>query len=233
MELFFANNIVSKIFELPETEAHHVLHVLRYEVGDELNVTDGKGNLHVCKIILAKKKCEVEIVKSTFQSQNLFPTTIAIAPTKSRERLEWFLEKATELGVSEIQLLKTQHAEKWNVGVERLEKVLIAAIKQSFQTWLPVLKPVIAFEKFVAASKSFPQKLICHNLQPSSQQLLQAAQPKLKTVITIGPEGGFSDAEINFAKENNFKTVLLGNNRLRTETAGVTAAAVLQQINCE
>ena len=231
MELFFAENIDDNLFELPETEAHHLVHVLRYTIGSELKITDGKGKLANCKInSISKKKCVVEIVSTEFFKNPQTPISIAIAPTKNRERLEWFLEKATEIGVSEIRFIQTQHAEKWNLNIERINKVLVAAIKQSNQFWLPAIQPVVTFEKMLQLP-NFEQKFICHNLSSATEQLINCAKPNLKTLIAIGPEGGFSETEISSALNNNFKPVLLGNNRLRTETAGMVAVATLQQIN--
>ena len=233
MELFFSNNRVGNLIEMPETEAHHLLHVLRYEIGDAIKITDGQGNFFETKIIeINKKKCVVEIERQQTVEKPKYRTTIAIAPTKNRERLEWFLEKATEIGVNEIQLIKTQHAEKSNFTIERLEKILIAAIKQSNQAWLPILKSIISFDELMK-QKIYDQFFICHNLPPSTQQLIQVAKPNLKTLMAIGPEGGFSNQEIELALKNNFQMVLMGNNRLRTETAGIVAATILQQVNCK
>ncbi len=233
MELFFSNNRIGNLIEMPETEAHHLLHVLRYKIGDTIKITDGQGNFFETKIIeINKKKCVVEIAQQQTIEKPKHRTTIAIAPTKNRERLEWFLEKATEIGVDEIQLIKTQHAEKSNVAIERLEKILVAAIKQSNQAWLPVLKPLITFDELIKL-KNFDQFFICHNLPPATQQLIQVANPNLKTLMAIGPEGGFSHQEIEMALKNNFQMVLMGNNRLRTETAGIVAATILQQVNCK
>ena len=233
MELFFSNNRIGNLIEMPETEAHHLLHVLRYKIGDTIKITDGQGNFFETKIIeINKKKCVVEIERQQTVEKPKYRTTIAIAPTKNRERLEWFLEKATEIGVNEIQLIKTQHAEKSNFTIERLEKILIAAIKQSNQAWLPILKSIISFDELMK-QKIYDQFFICHNLPPSTQQLIQVAKPNLKTLMAIGPEGGFSNQEIELALKNNFQMVLMGNNRLRTETAGIVAATILQQVNCK
>ncbi|MEY2829144.1 MAG: Ribosomal small subunit methyltransferase [Bacteroidota bacterium] len=232
MELFYCKNINKPFFELPETEAHHVLQVLRYKVGDKLKVTNGIGNIFDCKINEAsKKKCVLEIINE----QNLpiahHQITLAIAPTKSRERMEWCLEKATEIGVQKIQFIQTAYSEKWKVTNDRFEKVLIAAMKQSAQVWLPELLPIINFENWIKQTDNAAQKLICHNLNVTSAQLINVAKKYQHTIIAIGPEGGFSEHEIVSATKNNFECVLLGNTRLRTETAAITALSVLQQIN--
>ncbi len=232
MELFFSNQIVGNLIEMPESEAHHLLNVLRYKIGDELKVTNGKGDFFESKIIeINKKKCVVEIIKIISIDKPKHYISIAIAPTKNRERLEWFFEKATEIGIDEIQLIKTQYSEKSNVAIDRLQKVLLAAIKQSNQAWLPILKPMIDFEKLIHYQNDYQQSFICHNLPPSTIQLIKIAKPHLKTLIMIGPEGGFSNHEIDLASKNKFQTVLLGNNKLRTETAGIIAASILKQIN--
>jgi 16S rRNA (uracil1498-N3)-methyltransferase len=232
MELFYCNNINKPYFELPETEAHHVLQVLRYKIGDSLQVTNGIGNFFDCKIKEAtKKKCVLEIVNEQFVPINNHQITLAIAPTKSRERMEWCLEKATEIGVQKIQFIQTLHSEKWKLTNDRFEKVLIAAIKQSAQAWLPELLPIITFENWIKQIDQSTQNFICHNLNSTSAQLINVAKKHKHTIIAIGPEGGFSESEIALATKNNFECVLLGNTRLRTETAAITALSLLQQIN--
>jgi 16S rRNA (uracil1498-N3)-methyltransferase len=232
MELFYCKDCNQSSFELPETEAHHAIQVLRHEMGDALWITNGKGSFFECKIITAtKKKCTVEIISEQKNALSPNKITLAIAPTKSRERMEWCLEKATEIGVTEIQFIQTKYSEKWNVASDRFEKVLIAAIKQSGQCWLPKLSSIIGFEKFINEAEKNAQKFICHNLDNTSPQLINAASKNNHIIIAIGPEGGFNDDEIKFAVTNNFKCVLLGNTRLRTETAAITALSVLQQIN--
>ncbi|MEN9521666.1 MAG: hypothetical protein RL065_43 [Bacteroidota bacterium] len=234
MELFFCKDVDLLSFDLPENEAHHAVQVLRYQNGDDILITNGQGSFFNCKIIFtSKKKCTVQVLSEEKVAINKSKITLAIAPTKSRERMEWCLEKATEIGVNEIQFIQTQYSEKWNVANDRFEKVLISAIKQSGQAWLPKLNSIISFEKFIQDSKGNTQNFICHNLDNSSSQILNVATKHDSTIIAIGPEGGFSDKEIQYAVSNNFKCVLLGNNRLRTETAAITALSILQQINVQ
>jgi 16S rRNA (uracil1498-N3)-methyltransferase len=232
MELFYCKNIIKPFFELPETEAHHVLQVLRYKIGDTLKVTNGMGDMFDCKINeVSKKRCVLEIVAEQYTASAPHPITLAIAPTKSRERMEWCLEKATEIGVKNIQFIQTSYSEKWRITNDRFEKVLIAAMKQSAQVWLPKLLPIISFENWIKQTDNAAQKLICHNLNSTAAQLISVAKKNQHTIIAIGPEGGFSEPEIVSATKNNFECVLLGNTRLRTETAAITALSVLQQIN--
>ena len=234
MELFFCKDTITSSFDLPEGEAHHAIQVLRYQIGDEILITNGSGSFLKCKIISAtKKKCTVQVLSEQKTELNKSKIILAIAPTKNRERMEWCLEKATEIGVNEIQFIQTKYSEKWNVANDRFEKVLIAALKQSGQAWLPKLSSIISFEKFILNADKNPQNLICHNLDNTSPQIINLATKQNSTIIAIGPEGGFSDDEIKFAIANNFKCVLLGNTRLRTETAAITALSVLQQINAQ
>ena len=234
MELFFCKDTNPSSFDLPEAEAHHAIQVLRYQIGDNILITNGSGVFLKCKIISAtKKKCTVQVLSEEKIEKSKSKIILAIAPTKSRERMEWCLEKATEIGVNEIQFIQTKYSEKWNVANDRFEKVLIAALKQSGQAWLPKLSSIISFEKFILNADKNSQNLICHNLDNSSPQILNLVTKQTSTIIAIGSEGGFSDDEIKFAVANNFKCVLLGNNRLRTETAAITALSVLQQINTQ
>jgi 16S rRNA (uracil1498-N3)-methyltransferase len=231
MEIFYSPDCDSHQINLPDLEAHHALHVLRYKLGDEIFVMNGMGKLVKGKICLqTKKSCVVEKISERFLTPATNVFSIAIAPTKNRDRLEWFLEKATELGVRKVFLIKTKYTEKQNISFDRCERVIISAMKQSCNYYKPELIDIQPFEKVVKL-KIAQQKFICHNLIEATPQLIKVAKPSSNSIILIGPEGGFDDTEIKLAIDNDFKCVLLGNQRLRTETAGVTAAALLQQIN--
>jgi len=229
---------------LPEEESAHCLRVLRMKVGDRMYLTDGKGFFHQGEIIsVHSKKCTVKIIQSIpDRAKRNFHLTIAIAPTKNIERFEWFLEKATELGCDEIIPILCRHSERTVIKTERLNKVLVAAMKQSLKSELPRLNDIQDYKTFISSAKNLDaEKYIGHIPELSDSEfppenpkgaLLQSIYTKGKKVlIAVGPEGGFSEEEIAIATGNGFIPVSLGNSRLRVETAGITACAVLNSIN--
>jgi 16S rRNA (uracil1498-N3)-methyltransferase len=232
MHIFYDPNIdpENKCFTLSEEESGHACRVLRLGKGDRIELLDGKGSRYVCTIVEAHpKKCSVEIVSSQSESAPQREIHIAIAPTKNMERLEWFTEKATELGITHITLLECRNNERKQVKTDRLTKILISAMKQSKRSFLPVLSDLTPFKDFV---KAYPNGYIAHctdeNKVPLRQALLDNNAP-----ILIGPEGDFSNDEIKLSHEFGYKGVELGDNRLRTETAGLYACAVAYELRNE
>jgi 16S rRNA (uracil1498-N3)-methyltransferase len=195
--------------------------------GNELHVTDGKGNLFTAKIIEAHKKhCTIEMIRHTFSHAPQPEITMAISPLKNHNRFEWFLEKATEIGVNTIVPLICNRTDKQNLRNERLQNILISAMLQSRQVWFPELQHPLLFKDFIASSfNTIQQKYIAHCAEDSKQSL-QANEKS--TLILIGPEGDFTSEEITMALKNNYIPVTLGNTRLRTETAGIAAAVKLR-----
>lgn len=231
MDLYFDENIESNDFILNITESKHCINVLRKRNGDIINVTDGKGSLYITHIIDANaKKCQLELENKTTIS-NTFPHIhIAIAPTKNIDRLEWFLEKATEIGISEITPLYCSHSERKHIRHDRLDKIVIAAMKQSLKYFKPTLNELTPFSDFIAKENN-TNKYIAH-CSGSERHLLQTSYNKNKdATLLIGPEGDFSIDEITKALNAGFKPVSLGNNRLRTETAGVVGVATFAFVN--
>ena len=226
MELFYSTSIHDDHFLLEGEEAHHLLKVLRHKEGDTVMVTDGKGSLYTTHITEANpKKCLLKIIKQDKKdSEKNYSVHIAIAPTKNTDRLEWFLEKATEIGVDEISLIICKHSERRVVKEERLVKVLVAAMKQSLKSFLPHLHPLKTFSQLIEGSRE-PQRYICS--LDAMDLLSERYIPSEKTIILIGPEGDFSKEEIALASSHGFVPVSLGNSRLRTETAGIMACATL------
>lgn len=228
MQLFYNPLITSanKTFSFDKEESKHIVKVLRKNTGDELLVTNGKGVLFTTKITEAtEKKCV-----STLLNLQEFPVPkhslhIAIAPTKMNDRIEWFLEKATEIGVSEITFLLCNRSERNSINLERYEKIVVAAAKQSLQYYFPVVNPLVKLETFVKNDNS-SLKFIAHCEEDSKNHLKDSLTNSFKTTILIGPEGDFTPNEIKLALENNYIPVTLGENRLRTETAGIMACAV-------
>ena len=213
-------------FLLSEETSKHCIQVLRMKVGEQLNITDGKGNLYIAAITTADKKyTTVNILSSSYNPQQQRIVSIAISLVKNVVRFEWFLEKATEIGVSEIIPLLCKRTERQHFRLDRMNNILIAAMLQSRQTWLPILHEPIAFENIFTAN-NYQTKLIAHCLEDEKASIKQLTLAN-NIQILIGPEGDFTETEIQLAVQNNYLPVSLGNTRLRTETAGITAAVLL------
>ncbi len=227
MHVFYTPDILVKN-ELPDEEAQHCLRVLRLSQGDEIMLTDGKGSFYKAEISLATgMKCFVSITE-TIPQEKFWPCHlhIAMAPTKNMDRNEWFAEKATEIGFDELTFLNCRFSERKVIKAERIEKILVSAIKQSLKANLPVLNEMTDFDKFV--SRDFPgQKFIAHCYEGEKPLLKDVLRKGEDAVVLIGPEGDFTKQEIELALQNNFIPVSLGDTRLRTETAGVVAASLL------
>jgi 16S rRNA (uracil1498-N3)-methyltransferase len=233
MNIFYASNIVGDLLEFDEEETRH-LQVLRYALGRSLHVVDGKGNWYEAALLeLGKKKAIAKIISHTPQAERKpYRLHLAIAPTKNIERLEWFLEKATEIGVDEITPLVCRHSERAQVRADRLEKILLSAMKQSLKTFLPRLNPLTPLKTFLPAQKDFDgQKCIAWITDPPAALLQQTYQLGQSVIVVIGPEGDFAPEEIEQAKACNFSPVSLGTSRLRTETAGVVAVHTIELMN--
>lgn len=227
---FFAETISEPgtQFTLDEATSKHVNQVLRMVKGGQLHLTDGKGKKATAVIIdQPKKSCIVQVMDQVLQPATQPHIAIAISLLKNSARLEWFLEKATELGVSEIILLLCQRTERSHFRLDRLKNIMVSAMLQSQQSWLPELKEPIAFKQWIE-SASYQNKYIAHCLEAEKHSLTPPAISAEQTVICIGPEGDFSEEEINQALQKNYQPVTLGSTRLRTETAGIAAATLLR-----
>jgi 16S rRNA (uracil1498-N3)-methyltransferase len=234
MQLFFTKNIRNNIAELSEDEARHAVQVLRRKVGDVLHFTDGLGNLYTGKIVETGKKSCLVAIENTVENYSTHPyhLHVAIAPTKNMDRFEWFLEKTTEIGIDEITPLICQRSERTVVKTERLNGVLLSAMKQSLKTQLPKLNEAIGFQQFMKRDTSNYQKFIAHCVDDAEKTPLSKMYQKgQNTVLLIGPEGDFSDAEISLALAQGFQAASLGNSRLRTETAGVVGCHTVSLLN--
>jgi len=233
MHIFFEPNISSKIISLNEIESKHCIKVLRLNINDEILLLDGKGNLHTAKILNDNhKKCEVEIIKTiTDYNKRDYYLHIAIAPTKNMDRFEWFLEKTTEIGIDEITPLLCARSERKIVKIERIIKVVRSAMKQAIIAKHPKVNEFTKFKDFVNSIGDNTEKYIAH-CEESSKKLLQDYRLKNRSsVILIGPEGDFTDEEIKLALSNDYKEISLGQNRLRTETAGIVACSTVAFVN--
>ena len=222
MQLFYLENPENEIILSPE-ESKHATKVLRKKEGDVLDFTDGKGNFYKAEITLAdSRKCRLQIVSSKQkEKQHNYHLHIAIAPTKNMDRFEWFLEKATEIGIDEITPIICSRSERKVIKTERCNKILLSAMKQSLKFHLPKLNKAISLTDFLKINVD-GVKYIAH-CEKSNKLELKNEKLEEKTLILIGPEGDFSATEIEMALKNNFKAVSLGTSRLRTETAGIVA----------
>ena len=222
MRLFYDPTIESskKNHALSEEESKHICRVLRLKIGDDVAILDGNGSLFETKIIDDNpKRCSVEIVNHTFQEKPTSEIHIAIAPTKMMDRLEWFLEKATEIGITEVTPLLCDNSERKQIKDERLEKILVSAMKQSKRMYLPKLNTLTDFNTFIQAH---PSGLLAHCYE-NEKNAMKDIFVFNNCPILIGPEGDFSTKEVEFAMKSGYKTITLGKNRLRTETAGIYA----------
>ena len=221
--LFYTPHIENDLAPLDREESRHLLTVLRKDVGDQLRLTDGKGCFYNAIIAEAgKKQAVVRIVEKIQTPEPPAKLHIAIAPTKQIDRFEWFLEKATEIGIQKITPLLCQRSERKVVRHDRLEKVLISAMKQSLQSRLPQLQALTRFADVVRQNDT-PQRFIAWCPNEPLPDLRTLIRPSTDTLILIGPEGDFSPEEIALADENGFTGIGLGSTRLRTETAGLVA----------
>lgn len=218
---------------LPESDSQHCVRVLRMKEGDTLEVIDGKGHRYTCRLIEAHaKRAHVEIIEKQdvpLSWQNNI--TIAVAPTKHLDRMEWMVEKLTEIGVNRIIPLLCRYSERKELKIERLEKIAISAMKQSLKTVLPIID-VMTPIKDVITKQMYDQRFIAYCDTSIPRKLLSADYRANKdTLILIGPEGDFSTEEINLALNSGYKPISLGDNRLRTETAAVVACDTCHIIN--
>lgn len=227
MALFYVPNLISENI-LPEDESLHAVKVLRLQAGSEIELVDGVGGYYKAIITSAHhKRCGFEIVEATQGlGKRNYNLHIAIAPTKSMDRLEWFVEKATEIGIDSITCIICKHSERKVVKNERLEKIIVSAAKQSKKAYFPVLNELVSFNDFLKTYKA-EQKFIAHCYEADKRILQEEVSANSDVLILIGPEGDFSQDEIESAVSSGFEPVSLGESRLRTETAGVVAACTL------
>jgi len=223
MQLFYLENHKDEII-LSAEESKHATKVLRKKEGDILNFTDGKGAFYKAEIIVAdSRKCRLKVVSTEQkEKQHNYHLHIAIAPTKNMDRFEWFLEKATEIGIDEITPIICTHSERKKIKTERCNRILLSAMKQSLKFHVPKLNEAMSLSDFIKQDYE-GTKYIAH-CEDGEKKELKRVNKTEKTIILIGPEGDFSPKEIELALQNQFKAVSLGTSRLRTETAGIIAA---------
>jgi 16S rRNA (uracil1498-N3)-methyltransferase len=231
MHIFNSPKISKGLHSLSKEESFHAVKVLRIRVGDEVNLMDGKGTIAKAKIVEANaSETKVEVLELKLYPQKNYQLHIAIAPNKSMDRFEWFLEKATELGISEITPIYTQRTIRTKLRFDRLEKILMAAMKQSMNPYLPKLNEAIDFKSFFQNIPADTNKLIAHCMDGEKLSLKTAIEKSSSPnfICLIGPEGDFTPDEVQMTLDHNFQTISLGEDRLRTETAAVFVLAGLK-----
>jgi len=233
MHLFYCPEIINENVVLPDDEAHHIFHVMRSKSGDLIQLTNGKGSMFTARLTeVSKKQVNAEIVEEIKSLPRKYSLHLAIAPTKNIDRFEWFLEKATEIGIEQITPLICNRSERKEIKLERLEKVIVSAAKQSRKAFFPILNQMLSFDKFIPLNQS-STKLIAHCEEGEKEAMKKSLSIQKDVIILIGPEGDFSPQEIDKAISCGYKPISLGSNRLRTETAAVHACSGFAILNGE
>ncbi len=231
MNLFFQPLIPEGVFHLNADESRHCVKVLRRKAGDSLHITDGKGFFYDAIITQADdRKCVFRITETKPAPARDNFIHIAISPTKNADRIEWFVEKAVELGVDKITLMECENTERTFIKIERLEKVAVSAMKQSLKATLPVIEGLVSFTEVIRQSQE-TRKYIAYVDQQNPDHLKDLAPRSDRYLVLIGSEGDFSPDELAHAQQHTFHKVSLGKSRLRTETAGVAACHILNLVN--
>lgn len=228
LPIFFAEDFNQSSFILNEDTSKHIIQVLRMKRGEQLQLTNGKGEIITVEIIAEHKKAaEIKVLSTSNITPRTSNITIAISLIKNTNRFEWFLEKATEIGISEIIPLICERTEKQNFRNDRMQNILVSAMLQSQQAWLPILHEPIKLKEIIKTS-THQNKYIAHCIEEEKKQLSNETIEQ-SSIILIGPEGDFTKEEIDLAIVNNFIPVTLGDTRLRTETAGMVACVLLNR----
>ncbi len=243
VRFFYVPN-ANSVNELPEEEAQHAVRVLRMGMGDEMMLMDGEGTFYRAVVTEAtKKRCLYRIEETMPQEHQWLPHLhLAMAPTKNMDRTEWFAEKATEIGFDELSFLRCHWSERTIIKTERIEKILVSAMKQSHKAWKPIINEIVDFTTFLQLVKSREkangkpmQKFICHCYEEEGLGQKVVLKDAVKTgedvLVMVGPEGDFSIDEVKQAEAAGFQSITLGQSRLRTETAALVAVHIINLIN--
>jgi 16S rRNA (uracil1498-N3)-methyltransferase len=231
MNLYFGKLSDENKIILDNDESIHLISVHRAKIGETIQVTDGEGNLFIATVErIDKKNCSLLIQEKIISERKPYRLHIALAPTKNIDRMEWFLEKATETGIDEISFLICRHSERREIKTDRLNRILISALKQSQKSFLPQLNPVEDFKTFITKTRN-EIKLICTMNAEKSNSLKTKYKPGQSLLALIGPEGDFNPEELDLALKNNYQLISLGNSRLRTETAALNVCTIFNFIN--
>lgn len=228
-ERFFYVPNATDVDRLPQEEAAHATRVLRLKEGDSIFLIDGEGGIHQAEVTIAtNKQCQYKITSTTTVPQSENRIHIAIAPTKMMERMEWMAEKATEIGIDEISFLEGQFSERRKMRVDRIEKTVVSAMKQSRKAWMPAINDMIPVKQFIDTPRE-GRKFICHCHEEIPRiPLQQKIEEGQSYTVLIGPEGDFSIEEVEYALKHGYESVSLGDFRLRTETAALVALMTIK-----
>lgn len=231
MQLFYQPEIINGVHFLDSEESRHCVKVLRKREGDEINIVDGLGGTYTALIKNADpRQCSFTIQNVVQEEKRSFHISIAIAPTKNIDRIEWFLEKVIEIGIDSVTFIECEHSERTKINYDRLQKKAVSAMKQSLRSRLPTINSLQDFAPFIKDIKA-DQKFIAYVDNSLPYHLKDLITPNKDYVILIGPEGDFSTEEVKLAFQAGFKAVSLGKSRLRTETAGLAAGLIFNLIN--
>lgn len=227
MNLFYQPLIPEGTSYLDAEESRHCIKVLRRKKGDTLRITDGKGFFYDAIITTDDpKQCHFEVTAKVAEPTRGYQIHIAISPTKNSDRIEWFVEKAVEIGIDFITLMECKNSERTRIKLERLEKIAVSAMKQSLKASIPKLQGLLSFQNVVVSANE-ENKFIAFVDQSNTQNLKKSIQTKSTYIVLIGPEGDFSNDELKLAMQHDFLKVSLGDSRLRTETAGLAACHII------
>lgn len=230
MDIYFGHPTGNKII-LDEDESNHLLNVKRVRNGEIVYVTDGKGYKYKTELFqIEKRTCILNILETNIYKKNSNRLHLAIAPTKSIDRIEWLLEKATETGIDEISFILCRHSERKEIKIERLNKVLVSSMKQSTKTFLPKINSIVDYKSFISKNNS-GIKLICTMNIGENENFKKNYLQGNDLIVLIGPEGDFHPEEISLANQFGFKSTSLGSSRLRTETAALNVCTLFNFIN--
>jgi len=227
LNFFYSTNIKDEKIYLDKNESYHCIKVLRYKIGDQINVVDGFGSKYLSKIMdIQSDSCELKIIQK-YTSKRKIKIHLCISPTKNHKRLEWMVEKIVEIGVDRISFIKCERSIRDSVNLDRLNKIALSAMKQTQNTFLPIIDQCINFSN-VFDHISSQDRFIAHLNNKENKHLNSSLNSKRSRCILIGPEGDFTQNEINYAKKKLFKMISLGENRLRTETACISAISIMK-----
>lgn len=231
-QLFYQPDLDQGAYYLNEEESKHCIKVLRKKSGEPFLLTDGKGSYYEAVITDANpRKCTFHVTRTYAEPSRNFHIHLAISPTKNPDRLEWMVEKCVEIGIDKITFINCDNTERPWLKTDRLKKVALSAMKQSQRATLPDLSELIPFQEFMQTNSGNAQRFIAYVDQSNPDHLYMKAEKGRHYIVLIGPEGDFSQSELELSQQNDFQKVSLGSNRLRTETAGLFACSILNLIN--
>ena len=230
MVLFYTDKIQNDIAFFENEEMRHIQNALRKSKGDAINFTDGAGSLYTAEIISSgKREIQARVIEKSIISPSSPYLHVAVAPTKNIDRIEWFVEKAVEIGINEISFILCKHSERKNIKLDRMKRIALAAMKQSLKATMPSINGLVEFEPWLNTSSTAQKMMAC--LTDETLHFCKGFSAGMPTTICIGPEGGFRDDEIKLAMGAGYRLVSLGDERLRTETAALTSVSFFRLLN--